>query len=680
MKHFYSSDEIERQKRIDLKRRELMWDEIAIEAGGGERGRAISDAVRDLYTIYDERLVDWTANLYDKGWGGFYASPIGKDTEGFVPDLESTEQMFSFISGTGMLDDYGRSCKAGLPDWMMRQIMYYAKSIQDENGYFYHPHWSKATADEQISHKSRDLYRCISVLSEMDLSPTYDTPTAEKGDGVTADEYWTSLGCEDSPPPHTYEYNKTKISAKSSGNEQKAKSDGADYLRSHTAFIDYVIDSVIPRMKVNPYSTGNEIGETAKQIKVYSGKLGPYRYKTSDGEKYSRFDGMTLVEISINELNSIINESTGLWGNLTPEKPKGTEFCYVNGFMKAMAAYNLWGCPYPARYLDKVAHALMECLLSDEESPGNICAVYNVWASICRFKQNICLNPDAKSRDHALAIVDGILKDKAPDAIRNTKRKLIKYKKYDGGFGHSYVSGTPSHQGMPVSTGENASDVDATVIGADHLLNYLFDAIGIKKPPILSPSDWMRCKNMLEAAEPVVKTKHQERRRILSRDSKNPFRAAGAKFEYPNTSDGLIIAFMDGKVKLPLTADLYGYESKIFELKAKFDDCVENAEIDAELQSYNGTTVSAFKVFKANDGIYAGIGNETVRLSEENGVFTAKAIYKDSTVTIISKDNKIKASSLVDGYPADGIYTVTLGAAKDIKLTVYSVAFYIGDS
>lgn len=691
MKYYYSPEEIERQRKIDLEKRELMWDEIANEAGGGERGRAVSDAVRDLYSIYDGRLADWTANLYDKGWGSFYASPVGKDTEGFVPDLESTHQMFSFIEGSGMLDNFGRSCKAGLPDWMMPQIIYYAKSIQDPNGYFYHPHWSKTTADEQISHKSRDLYRCIYILRDYgDSNPVYDTPTDEKGDGVSPDEYWASLGLSICPPVYTFEYNKSKqLASKSQDYDgQKRNSDGSDYLRSHTAFIDYVTDSVIPRMMANPYSTGNEIGETAKQIKAYSDKLGTYKHEGANGDKYERFDGMTLTDISITCLNEIINDKTGLWGNLTPEKPLGTEFCYVNGFMKAMAAYNNWGYAYPTKYLEKVAHALMKCLLSDEESPGNICAVYNVWASICRFKQNIELNKDEAAKNNALSIVDGILMDKAPDALRNTKRKLEKYKKEDGGFGHSYTTGTPDHQGMPVSTGENASDVDATVIGADHILDYIFGALNMKKPPILMPSDWMRCRNILEAADPVKKTRKQTRVADMTLGSCRCVANIGAKISYAKGEPMKLTADAGRGANIRLTAKLWGEDTKIFGCTFAIPCDTEGKEYTLELAGHSGKVAAKLKLYAEGDKVYllSPCGSTHLGAIGEKVGFTLR--YKDvgnkSIVEIQANDDASTVYEIGEcdggGYPADAIVAVMLRATADNStIHIYEASLYLGE-
>ena len=654
-----------------------MWTEIA-EDIGGERGKALSDAIRDLYTLYDDRLVDWTANLYDRGWGSFYASPVGKETEGFVPDVESTDQMLSFLEGSGMLDAHGRSCKKGLPEWMIHEIIYYAKSLQDPNGYFYHPHWSKTTADEMISHKSRDLYRCISVLQGyFESSPVYDTPTNEKGDGLGPDEYWASLKVDTPPPVFAFEYNKKKEAA---GNTDSTlnKSNGSDYLTSHTAFIDYFTESVMPRMIANPYSTGNEIGETAKQIKAFSERLGPYNYKNTDGEKYEKFDGMTLIEISTSSLDGIINEETGLWGELTEALPKGTEFRYVNGFMKAMAAYNLWKHPYPTKYLMKVAHALTECLLSDEESPGNICAVYNVWASITRFKQNIMLNADAKEREEALSVVDGILLERAPEALRNTKRKLAKYKKADGGFGHAYTYAARTHQGMPVSTGENSSDVDATVIGADHILDYIFEALGMKKPPILSPSDWMRCRNMLENSKPIIKSREQKRNITLTKGGENPIRTQGAKLSYLKGRDGLTLDLSSGKAVIDLTAALYGYGSKILDLTAEYPESTPDGEISLTLQSCKAKPICAFKLIKKDGEVYAKLSESITKLGNVGESFGIKAIYKDSTLTVSGEGGKICAPSTVKDYPADAICSVAL-SSDNAAIKFYSVGFYLGD-
>ena len=38
-------------------------------AGNGDE---VTEAVKDLYTLYDEKLISWLAGLYDHKIGGFY--------------------------------------------------------------------------------------------------------------------------------------------------------------------------------------------------------------------------------------------------------------------------------------------------------------------------------------------------------------------------------------------------------------------------------------------------------------------------------------------------------------------------------------------------------------------------------------------------------------------------------
>ena len=77
--------------------------------------------LKNLYSLYDERIYVWLANLYEPsicicdgecqntpycGAAGFYYSNSGRNTIGFLPDLESTAQALLFMADSGMLADY----------------------------------------------------------------------------------------------------------------------------------------------------------------------------------------------------------------------------------------------------------------------------------------------------------------------------------------------------------------------------------------------------------------------------------------------------------------------------------------------------------------------------------------------------------------------------------------------
>ena len=81
---------------------------------GGEQGKRIAEAIRDMYTLYKPEMIDWFAELYDPTVGGYYYSNGAKDNEkiGYQgvcydlrPDTESTEQALRFIKTSGLLGD-----------------------------------------------------------------------------------------------------------------------------------------------------------------------------------------------------------------------------------------------------------------------------------------------------------------------------------------------------------------------------------------------------------------------------------------------------------------------------------------------------------------------------------------------------------------------------------------------
>ena len=51
MKYVYSIKEIAEQKKLDVAERDSLWAALAEEAGGGEKGKAVADAFRKLYTM-----------------------------------------------------------------------------------------------------------------------------------------------------------------------------------------------------------------------------------------------------------------------------------------------------------------------------------------------------------------------------------------------------------------------------------------------------------------------------------------------------------------------------------------------------------------------------------------------------------------------------------------------------
>ena len=700
MKYVYSLREIAEQKKKDVAERDKLWATLAEEAGGGEAGLAVANAFRKLYTLYDSRLVDWSATLYDKGHGAYYTSSVGRDTEGFLPDVESTVQMLRFLDGSGLMRGVGGSWKKGLPDWMKHQMVYYAKSIQDENGFFYYANWAKETADEMISRRARDIGWCTGLIKELGELPMYDAPNGTPGGGSSPDEYWASLGTELDPPEGAKALYEKKLrdmaatpaAALEAAAERAAASTA--YLKSHTAFVDYLDERLIPGMKQNPYFYGNEVGETYQQVRTMTAKLGAYEYKESDGERYKVFDGMSLSDILIHELDEAINPQTALWGDLRPEKPIGNEFLYTNGFMKGMAAYNGLGYPYPEKYLLRVANTLMDGLLGDEPSEYNICNVYNVWVAVCRLVENLQYVKCEKTKEEVRAALRSVLIAKAPEAILNSYKKQSGYKKPDGGFGHSYYTGTPDHQGLPISTRENAGDVDATCICSNGMVRVMFEALGLTRIPILMHSDYMRYINVLENLRPVTKIKFLNPLIDFENgNSHTAFSAGGAKLSLEpfGNSYAAKVSFggAGGGFRVSYTAhswdgDMYLFDGRIAfaedsegkDFKAYYFNAKQYAPIELDIRVREGKVLLGSELYGMPDFKAVGEVGEafTLRLEYTSSYeplagnldifvddeYIGKLVNQDST------DPKRPS-----GYPANAMRAFELRLLSDGNCTAY---------
>ena len=552
------TDPIAVQEEEDVKLLASKWANLetyVVNEYGEEVGLDLIAALRDLYSMYTDDIVDWSASLYAKGFndleggnwaGGYYASTGGRDTAGLGPDVQCTEQMLRFISTSGMADHAGGVAKV-IPDWMLYEMTYFALSLQDSNGYFYHPQWGKEATDAHLSRRGRDLGWACDLLVRGRVVPKYATPNGKftkdnvAASGVSADEYLHMLieaGLVDkSVAPSSYFTYVDSLNVGESAYLTESISGSAVYavskvisvetdsstahLESYEGFLNYLVYEVLPEMQIDPYTMGNEFASQVSQFTIANDNLlntyGVYTWSSDDDASFKEYDGLTLKEMTIKGLNSVINPKTGLWGELTDKYPTGTEFLYTNGFMKTSSVYNEWHVAYP--YPVEAAKALMYGLTSEQPSTGNICEVYNVWTSVDRLQSNLKYISDTETvtdeegntvllKDYVKDLINGIFKTNVADAVRTSYEKVSGYKKVDGGFSHSYSAGTPSHQGLKVSNGANVSDVDATCIGTTGLTREIYNVLGIPQSyriPLYTQSDWMRYEKILEEAEPIRK-------------------------------------------------------------------------------------------------------------------------------------------------------------------------------
>ena len=135
----------------------------------GFSGADFVKSVQDLYSIYNPDVVEWLAGIYDNKSGGFYYSNSARDNDGFLPDIESTNQATNYLLSSGMVE----SCEE-LPEFMKKKIISFCKSLQSEvDGYIYHPQWGKNITDHR---RGRDLNWAESMKKKFSFE--FDHPTA----------------------------------------------------------------------------------------------------------------------------------------------------------------------------------------------------------------------------------------------------------------------------------------------------------------------------------------------------------------------------------------------------------------------------------------------------------------------------------------------------------------------
>ncbi len=476
-------DLIAEQKKLDEVKAEEQWaarKEALVEKWGEEKGLEIYEAYKSFYSLCDDGLVVWAANLYDSGVGGYYATSSGRDHIGYAPSPELTEMHLRLAGNLGAPDDM----KTIIPDIMKYQIVYFCKFIQDPDGYFYPPMAKKSDYRAGgVAARARNLSAAITLLRAFGAGPTYDTSTGQIGDGITADEYWNDLrerGLVNQDPPNVprnvediesglMSIRTSVATAVSSvlDTSVSAAASTKNELNDYKLFIDWIEKY---NLKKSPYGAGNTIQARSQEIKTASEKMQPAVYTPTESEasnpKYAKYAGLTMREIAIKYMNDSVNPETGIWGDPDLARPgtNGTEFLYTNGFFKVVSAYNILGAPLP--YPEKAAEALLLGTISSEASNTNSCDVYNIWSGLTMLQSNVKTQyageENAEIRESTLAKIDELIAEFGAEPILVSYEKQKRYQKEDGSFSHNVNTSNPLHQGPhPVGLGWREGDVDA---------------------------------------------------------------------------------------------------------------------------------------------------------------------------------------------------------------------------
>ena len=443
MQQFY--DELYAASRAEaMNRFEHRFDEVAdlLPKNG-------VNALRALYDLYDEDVVRWMAGLWDDATGAFYYSNSALAYEGFAPDLESTRQALAIIKNTGFVDGYNlngnsnEALRAALPDEMEAKIVAWVQSLQsDEDGYFYHPQWDKASD----ARRGRDLDWAIEVFGMLNSKPLY--PTAlDRLSGAR--------------PTSTVKAVAKVVAAQGL----------PAHLQSEEAFIAY-LDSF--DIKANSHTSGHNIASQSSQIKAAG-----------------------LIDVACDYFDNIQEEIraeqiekglplNGLW-------QLETNVTSVTGLYKLGGIYNT--ADRVIKYSDDQIKACIECILSyttDDEGLSDIIYVFNPWAAM-----NVAFNSIRRSigaEDSLYTEADlndgyALVRENAEEMIAIAAGNLYVFKKPDGGFSYYRDYSSPTTQGASVSMGLAEGDYNATNIAIHSIPGMITNCLGVAAIPRFNSED-----------------------------------------------------------------------------------------------------------------------------------------------------------------------------------------------
>ena len=454
-----------------------LYEEILAATGDESSANEVYNEIRTLYSLYGDGLISWLANLYDPEIGGFYYSNSARDTVGYLPDIESTGQAFSIMVASGLCSN------AEIPQWMADAAVRFVKSLQDPNGYFYHPQWGKQATDANTTRRSRDVGKAIGVLNRFGASPTYDTPTGVKGDGV---KYDGTLVASLQQRPSSAVISASLITLMGSVSYE------GTYLESKASFKTWLDGLDLNSTPYQTYSTGNYLSTQASEIKA------------RDKELSAKGEG-GLVKMLTDWLEAEQSPITGLFTGLDYAEMDG-----VNGLFKISSAYST--LEQPLKYPVEALQSVMEVLETiTPESTVRIADTFNVWSTFDEIRTNV--KKYSQNEDEIAGVEEFFenLVSNSAMAIRNSTRCLAAFVRDDGSMSWSKLYSASTSQGMPVAVPNSVEgDVNAVALGGVGTVEGIMDMLGFTRIKFYTKGDKILFLSLIEKASPIIKQEAPE--------------------------------------------------------------------------------------------------------------------------------------------------------------------------
>ncbi len=605
-------------------------------------------AVRNFYSIADENVYLWLANLYDPEIGGFYYSNSGRDTGGFLPDVESTLQALNILQNNGMFDDFGDTAASrlrnALPKEMQDKIVEFVKGLQsDVDGYFHHPQWAGMDSS-WTSRLNRDLNWSVSLLEWFDASPNYSLPTVRP---VSRENLTGRLGGS------TVSLVSKVIAVDSANMEFLAT---PETFRAYLESFDWESQS---------YQAANTIGSFTIQL-------------NARGQEY--------IDVYDEFLRERQNPENGLWED-------GVYYASTNGLMKVVAAFNSLGIElqYPDKAFESAITMAKHTGADEEGFPANhIVDVYNPWYVMSDILTNVEMHGNtlmAKQLRNTLLL-------EAEELIVKSMEKTAPFKKNDGSFGYNWDYSPNTSQGAPVSVpGTVEGDVNGCVM-CFGVIGNLLETLGVEKPRRYYINDYLAFIDEIENLGAVIKNNEGVSAEVITFDDEPLGNSEPDAFSSVSVSNGIAqtelkagsdddvvfhITDTSSKTGTSIRVTPGGVPVGASRCVVEFDINVKSATGGVFYQIFFGST---YQLTLTNDGSNVSIGDSSTKgVNNDFGVIFKKDEWHkirveyfftgdaSTTVTKIYLDGHLRAMS-------DNFYGKLPEGASKPDLLFHELHFY----
>ena len=416
-------------------------------------GAEVTKALRALYDYYDgEGIANWIAGLFDGDIGGFYYSNSARDTEGYLPDLESTAQALTVLAEIGAIPT--DKLNAMISSEVRERIIGFVRDCQSAvDGYYYHPQWPQGRDNLPTDRYGRDLGNAASVLrrvrygegtSESDIPyPKYCT-----GDGKKCKRHaGTSESCVF--PIGNASFPKVP--------EKEERTDSAP-------------KPVGPK---NPVYTSREdfrawLEEFSGDILKASGRA--HNLAAIVGEIIRNGYGDDLIDYLDEMQRKLFDEQTALGETPTGIWQRDINYKAVWGMYKYAYIYNNVGRPIELKYVPYMIDTALEVIKLPPLKNYAYNDLMNQWSAINAVVSNVrCHHGD----EIANKLYERV-RENAPALIENSLAKMLPFKMSDGSFCNN-VKGvtTPVIYGVPIAVG----DIAEGNVNSTHILLCMYFSI-----------------------------------------------------------------------------------------------------------------------------------------------------------------------------------------------------------